>query len=97
LKSLVLAAPGPTHAWRAQQIESLLETCPRLEAMDLGCLTRTSGRTIKAWLDEKCDKQIELHFTEEDFDNDSNDEYEDGEWDDEGDEEEDENKEDWED
>ncbi|KAF9359269.1 hypothetical protein BGX26_012721 [Mortierella sp. AD094] len=79
LKSLVLAASGPCHAWRAQQIELLLERCPCLKTIELGSLKRTSGEVIKAWLDKNCYGRIELTFDEEDSDDEENDECDDDE------------------
>ncbi|KAF9993022.1 hypothetical protein BGZ80_008309, partial [Entomortierella chlamydospora] len=51
LESLVLAAPGPTHAWREPQIDSLLARWPYLKTLGLSCLKRANGVAIKAWLE----------------------------------------------
>ncbi|KAF9168979.1 hypothetical protein BGX20_010969, partial [Mortierella sp. AD010] len=75
LESLVLAAPGPTHAWREPQIDSLLARCPRLRTLDLGCLKDANGEAIKEWLKKNHREYVDLTFNEEDFDDGNCSEY----------------------
>ncbi|KAF9392299.1 hypothetical protein BGX21_011056, partial [Mortierella sp. AD011] len=76
LESLILAASGPTHAWRGPQTDSLLARCPRLRTLDLSCLKRANGEAISEWLEKNHHEYVELTFNEEDFDDEDCSEYE---------------------
>ncbi|KAG0019632.1 hypothetical protein BGZ80_005503 [Entomortierella chlamydospora] len=82
LKSLVLSAPDTERAWRVDQIQSLLEKYPALRSIDLGGLVRGSGSTIQAWLDNECNREIDLvsfynESDDEEYQESDCDEYED--------------------
>ncbi|KAF9359268.1 hypothetical protein BGX26_012720 [Mortierella sp. AD094] len=79
LKTLVLAGPDPTHAWKVSQIESLLDSSPRLRVINLVRLERTNGESIKDWLGENCDEHVEPVIIKEDSNGEGNGGYDDSE------------------